>query len=440
MAISKNIMGMNARNYLYIREFNRPSKIRIADDKLLTKERLLKYHLPTPALLHSFYTRDDIKNFSWDLPQKGFVIKPSRGYGGAGILPIVSWNGHEAITIVGERYDKKQLAEHLYDLLEGSYSLQFLPDTAFIENLIIPDPFFRRIAPIGLPDIRVIVFNYIPIMAMMRIPTKQSKGKANLHQAAVACGIDIRSGHTTFGVLGNKQITSIPDINLSVKDIQIPHWDEILLLASKAQHVLGLGYAGVDIILDKKLGPAVLEVNARPGLNIQIANQSSLRNRLERVEDMEVESAERGVEIGQSLFGSLSLGKKTEKERVVTVSQQIKIITPDLTKKIEAKLDTGALRSSLDIDLAKKLNLKKVNKIVYVKSASGKTIRNMVEVTFMLGGKKIKTEVSVIDRAELEFPMIIGRRDLQGFLIKPILKENTPDTDNNERKIIAKQS
>jgi len=43
----------------------------------------------------------------------------------------------------------------------------------------------------GLPDIRVIAYNMVPVMAMMRIPTKESGGKANIHGGACAVGIDI---------------------------------------------------------------------------------------------------------------------------------------------------------------------------------------------------------------------------------------------------------
>jgi len=42
----------------------------------------------------------------------------------------------------------------------------------------------------------------------------------------------------------------------------------------------GLGYLGVDIVLDKAYGPMLLELNARPGLAIQVANQAGLRQRL----------------------------------------------------------------------------------------------------------------------------------------------------------------
>ena len=44
----------------------------------------------------------------------------------------------------------------------------------------------------------------------------------------------------------------------------------------RLSHALQLGYVGVDIVLDANYGPMVLEANARPGLNIQIANNQGL--------------------------------------------------------------------------------------------------------------------------------------------------------------------
>lgn len=426
-------MGMNARNYLYIHPYNPQSKIKIADDKLLTKELLLANKIPTPALLASFRNRKDVYAFDWKLPQHGFVIKPARGYGGAGIVPVMEWFSAIAVTVSGEKFSQQQLQSHILDILEGSYSLQFLPDSAFIENIIVPDQFLKKIAPIGLADIRVIVFNSIPVMAMMRIPTVQSKGKANLHLGAIACGIDIRTGITTFGVSRNRLVDTIPGTKVRTGGIKIPRWDDILLIATKTQNILGLGYAGVDLVLDTFLGPSVLEVNARPGLNIQIANQDSLRTRLERIADMDITSPERGIEIAKSLFAENTLQKPSSPVKVLTVAQPIKIVTDNKTQKIEAKLDTGALRSSIDEKLARELGLKKNNREVFVKSASGQSTRNMVDITFILAGKKIKTAASVINRNGLEFPMIVGRRDLKDFLIKPILREHVPDIDENER-------
>ena len=45
-----------------------------------------------------------------------------------------------------------------------------------------------------------------------------------------------------------------------------------------------MGYLGVDIVIDATAGPLMLELNARPGLNIQIANQEGLVHRLRSVE------------------------------------------------------------------------------------------------------------------------------------------------------------
>jgi hypothetical protein len=42
-----------------------------------------------------------------------------------------------------------------------------------------------------------------------------------------------------------------------------------------------------------------------------------------------------------------------------------------------------------------------------------------VELVFWLRGKKIKTAANVSDRSNLRRPMIIGRRDLKGFLVNP---------------------
>jgi glutathione synthase/RimK-type ligase-like ATP-grasp enzyme len=45
----------------------------------------------------------------------------------------------------------------------------------------------------------------------------------------------------------------------------------------------GLGYLGVDLMIDEDKGPLMLEVNARPGLAIQLANGIGLLHRLEPI-------------------------------------------------------------------------------------------------------------------------------------------------------------
>src|SRR6185503_8203700 len=94
MAVTKKVLGMNARNYLYIRRYNSRSAKYVADDKLETKKLLLSNDIKTSRLFASFYSRDDILNFDWStLPSAGFAIKPARGYGGGGILAFKKWYG-----------------------------------------------------------------------------------------------------------------------------------------------------------------------------------------------------------------------------------------------------------------------------------------------------------------------------------------------------------
>src|SRR5258708_5971458 len=158
MPVSKSVLGMNARNFLYIRPFNKPSAKHLADDKLETKSLLLENNIPTPSLHATFYTRRDVRNFDWDLPEHGFVVKPARGYGGSGIIAFKNWRNGLGTTVSGQEYTIKQLESHIFNILDGAFSLQYEPDKAFIEDRVIQSSFFKKIAPVGLADIRIVVF------------------------------------------------------------------------------------------------------------------------------------------------------------------------------------------------------------------------------------------------------------------------------------------
>ncbi len=93
-------------------------------------------------------------------------------------------------------------------------------------------------------------------------------------------------GDTLTGVLGNDVVDEHPDTGALIAGLQIPHWDFILASAARAYEVTELGYLGVDIVIDADLGPLILEMNARPGLNIQIANRTGLTNRIRRIDEI----------------------------------------------------------------------------------------------------------------------------------------------------------
>lgn len=433
MAVSRDILGMNARNFLYIRKYNSNEAKKIADDKLVAKNVLIQNGIKTPNLFTIFYDRDSIKNYDWkDLPARGFVIKPARGFAGAGILPIRKWENEIATTASGETYTIKQLESHILDILEGAYSLKFLPDNAFIEERLHPHPFFKKLTGVGIPDMRVIVFNKIPVMAMIRLSTQESHGKANLHQGAIGFGIDIRTGITTHAILYDQQISHIPNTKIKTRGIKIPHWEEILLLSSRTQVMSGLGYAGIDIVFDGQQGPMVLELNARPGLSIQNANKASLRSRLERVENIVVNTPERGVEIAKNLFAEGFSEKVSITPKILSIIQEVTFYRNGEPITIKAKLDTGAFRTSIDKKFAELLDLTILNEKVFVKSASGESFRPTAKASFLLGGKKINTVVSIGDRSNLKYPVIIGHRDMKDFLIKPVNEQPYDPEDDIE--------
>jgi alpha-L-glutamate ligase-like protein len=119
-------------------------------------------------------------------------------------------------------------------------------------------------------------------MAMMRLSTNASDGKANLHQGAVGVGIDLKTGRALRAVQNDQTVTHHPDTGRQLSELQVPHWQALIELSAKAQSVTEMGYIGVDLVIDKYLGPLVLELNARPGLAIQMANGCGLYTRVKQ--------------------------------------------------------------------------------------------------------------------------------------------------------------
>lgn len=418
MALSQSVLGMNARNYLYIRKFNRRKYKLIADDKLQTKQILVQNGVPTTALLASFTHLDDARTFAWNSLPPSFVLKPAHGYGGRGITVMSDWDGISGLAS-GKKITTTDLESEIFGTIDGAYSLNNLPDSAFIEERVHIHSFFKKYTVGGVPDIRVIVCNGIPVMAMLRLPTKYSEGKANLHLGAVGVGIDMRTGITTHAISRGDVVRNIPSTKIKVHGIKLPQWEQTLRVAVEAQQASKLGFVGIDIILDETKGPLVLEVNARPGLSIQVANKASLRTRLERVSNLPVPTTDRAVQLAQQLFADASLEAVDAADRTLSVIEKIVIHGPNKKKTVRAKIDTGAYRTSIDVDLVHELGLDTHDKLVHVRSGSGRQKRKTVKVAYKMRGKTIKTIASYTERSHLRFPIIIGRRDLEGFLVDP---------------------
>ncbi len=279
------ILGLNRRNAEYIMRYNRRSAYPLVDDKVLTKRLAEEYSIPTPLLYHVIEYHGDMAGLKDALAgQRNFVVKPARGAGGSGIVLIHERTETGFIKQNGEAISWTDLTYHISDILSGIHSLGGLEDRAFIEALIHPDPVFDTVNYNGVPDIRIIAYRGVPVMGMLRLPTRASDGKANLHRGAVGVGIDICKGTTLTGVHGSGIVTHHPDTGHPLTGIPVPHWDTMLAIAARASNMTRLGYLGVDLVIDREKGPMLLEMNARPGLQIQIANRMGLRRRLELIE------------------------------------------------------------------------------------------------------------------------------------------------------------
>jgi alpha-L-glutamate ligase-like protein len=288
------VLGLNERNTEYIMRFNPRRLYPLVDDKLRTKELAIKAGIAVPQLYGVIRTEHDIASLGQLVRDtQDFAIKPAHGSGGDGIMIVVGRNPRaQGVYRLadGSMIGEAEIGFHLSNILSGQFSLGGHRDVALLEYCIKVDPIFTEISYQGVPDIRVIVLRGYPVMAMIRLPTRRSRGKANLHQGAVGAGLDLGSGVTTYGVLGNQQVADHPDTGAPISGLAIPRWEYLLTLAARSYELTGLGYIGVDIVLDRQFGPLILELNARPGLNIQICNRVGLRDRLQKVVGLPVEA------------------------------------------------------------------------------------------------------------------------------------------------------
>lgn len=412
---SRGLLGLNARNLLYIKPYNPRKAVAFADDKLKTKAFLAARGIPVAKLYARIESHEQLKTFDFSSLPEECVIKPNNGFGGEGIM-ILRGRKNGAFLEQGKRpVSDKELREHVEDILDGRYSISGLPDTAFFEKILVPDEAFAPFRPSGLPDIRIVVFNLVPVMAMLRIPTAKSRGKANVHMGGIGIGIDIATGKTTFATQYNRIVHELPHGG-SPAGIAIPGWEEILLIASRIQYITNIGYLAVDLTIDEEMGPALLEVNARAGLMVQVANLAPLRARLERVQGVNVTTPEKGVRLAQELFGKKHRrhdeGGEEDERPILGTVETVSVSGAGSAMEIPAAIQPDRDRSVFRQDLIDELL-----RVHLIEKEEGK--EDLYRIRFVLGGRKLQSVIRSGDVAHHDVRAIIGKRDLAGFLIDP---------------------
>ena len=266
--IHRNFLGINQRNIDFIYPNNARQHYRLADDKVQSKELLQKHGIRTPATYGIIKSIGQIEQV-WGRVRhhEKLVIKPASGRGGSGIMILKQENG--IWFNAGKEISPDMIFSHIANTAFGLYSFAD-EDQVIIEQCIIPHQFFAKIYPTGVPDIRVITLHNSPVMAMLRLPTAQSGGKANLHQGGLGVGIDMDDG--------KRYLSNHPDSGSAILGKTLPHWNAIKEMAANTAKAFPLKYLGVDLVIDQQLGPEVIEVNVRPGLGIQMANRKGLKN------------------------------------------------------------------------------------------------------------------------------------------------------------------
>jgi alpha-L-glutamate ligase-like protein len=286
------ILGINNRVGRYILRHNKRSQYPLVDNKVLTAQRALAWGIATPENYLVIENYGSLKNVQEKLVTfDSFVIKPACGSQGNGIIVIKEIikediDGHVRYFFKRSNdrlMDIDEIKHHISGILSGLYSLAGQSDTAIIQSKIDKHPIFDEYSYGGIPDIRVIVFEGFPVMSMVRLPTKSSDGRANLHQGAIGAGLNLKDGRTNNAVIRNQVVKNHPDTGHNLSGLRLPFWQEILELSARCYDMVELGYLGVDIVLTPDQGPILLELNARPGLGIQIANLSGLVPRLEKI-------------------------------------------------------------------------------------------------------------------------------------------------------------
>jgi len=275
-----DVLTMDVRNK-YISEYN-PGHLRQSAAKVETKRRLLGLGIPTPETYATVESMDDMLAARRVIEERtSFVVKPDDASGGEGILLVSGRSGDRYETSKG-LLTAGEIAAHVRRIVQGQYAGLKLDGKALIEARITPSETVAPYSDGGVPDIRVIVFNGYPVMAMTRLPTAESGGQSNLHQGAVGLAIAIADG-TPLGAYQqshHRWLDRHPDTGADLSTFRVPDWDRVLTVAVRTAAASGLGYVGVDIALDGEDTPQVFEVNAYPGLGIQNTTNAGILDRL----------------------------------------------------------------------------------------------------------------------------------------------------------------
>lgn len=284
---ASKVLFINRRNLHYVYLHNQRRHFPLADNKLNLKSFFANSDIPMAKTLASYTYFYELRDLEKQLSRYNeFVIKPASGRGGGGILVLKERHPDGWLTMSGRLITVQDIKKHIADILFGVYSFS-LNDQAIIEERIKQHEAVDKLSPQGLADVRVILHLDKPALCMIRIATKNSNGTANLHQGAIGAAVDWESGKTFHASQKGVSISKHPDTGEALLGFTLPHWSRVQSMSLEIARAVPLKYLGIDIALGKT-SPYLLEINARPGIEIQNVNNIGMRSVLESLTEPDV--------------------------------------------------------------------------------------------------------------------------------------------------------
>jgi len=439
------VLGINARNLSYIKKFNWKKEIRLANDKLATKKFLSERWIPFAKTYEVIKDRKQLFDVDFSkLPSQDFVIKPNRWSKGKWIYVVkylwninnikedqpknsfekVKFKFHKIVDkfqnmpnfpykykIWENVISDNELRRYILDDLDWKNSMTNGNDKVIVEEKLVPGDTFKEFCKFWLADMRIIVFNLVPVWAMVRIPTEKSGGKANLAAGGIWAWIDIWTWIIKSVYVNHKSYTNkFPAEYKHLKWIKIPYWDDILLWSSKIQYFVNLWYLALDWVITDD-GPKLLEINARAGLELQNITWVKLAKVLDKISDLKIKYPEKWVEIAKTLFSQED--KEILPQKILYLSQMWKL---------KAKVDEIKYYNEILV----KVDINKSENYVSNDIYQWLKLCNTDDITLLLWENDItiKWIKFLLDKNLSENEIILWNNITSNYLIKPINKAN----------------
>ncbi len=424
------ILWIHKRNNNYIKKFNPQKGIRLAKNKIKTKKFLYERWIPVPKTLFECKSESDRLQFDFtQIRSTQFVLKPNKWSKWEGIVIVqdmkrttsaeqqYSWwdkirgldrkiilSGY-MFLIKGIWISEYELKKQMIGIFKGLYNQSHIHDTLLIEEKLIPWKGFELFCQYGLADIRIIMFNLVPTIAMLRVPTQESGWKANLAQWGIGLWVDIVTGKiTSLYYQWESYHQDFPTEWMFLHNKKVPYRQEILQHSSNIQYFVNSGYLGMDWVITEH-GPKLLEINARSWLEIQNITGIPLLQIMKKIEDIDVTTPSKWLQISRTLFSTEKINELKDNQ-IIYLSQTGKIIYRNKEKN---KISTVIVT----VDLKKNNN--------YISPMLSQQLQNKQIVSLVVGDNAIiiKDIKFLVSDALVGNKVILWSHTLQHYYIKP---------------------